>query len=166
MQVDGSAACRGATRMSGARAQHVIMAQRFVCRPLNVRKTLGILMKRLAPWKLSQEAAAATELVVAEVLNNVAEHAYGDCPGPVDIWVGKVPAGLSVVIIDRGAPMPEGTPPLGRPLMQDVPLDQLPEGGFGWYLIRSLTQQLDYRREAGHNRLSFLVPLTSAVAHD
>ena len=39
---------------------------------------------------------------------------------------------------------------------QDAPQD-LPEGGFGWFLIRSLTRDLTYLREDGYNMLCFCV---------
>jgi serine/threonine-protein kinase RsbW len=49
-------------------------------------------------------------------------------------------------------------PGLCLPAGKFQPLDDLadlPEGGFGWYLIRSLTEELSYRRSNGINRLSF-----------
>ncbi|WP_274378851.1 ATP-binding protein [Alkalilacustris brevis] len=140
------------------------MCHRFLCQPLTVRATLECLMARLAPVILSQERAASTELVVAEVLNNVAEHAYAGAPGMVELRVCRIPDGLTFEVVDHGVPMPDGTPPLGRQVLHDVPLDQLPEGGFGWFLIRSLTRRLDYRREPGRNRLSFLIPLDPGMA--
>ena len=51
--------------------------------------------------------------------------------------------------------MPDGGPPKGHPAELGVDMQDLPEGGFGWFLIRTLTTDLRYRREAGRNRLSF-----------
>lgn len=162
MQGDGAwAPCAGgaAGHPGPGGTAHLLMWHRFLCQPLSVRAVLACLMERLAPVAMSQERAASTELVVAEVLNNVAEHAYAETPGMVELRVCRIPDGLSFEVIDQGVPMPDGTPPLGRQVLHDVPLDQLPEGGFGWFLIRSLTRRLDYRREPGRNRLSFVIPL-------
>ena len=55
--------------------------------------------------------------------------------------------------------MPGGRPPAGRlPDGADCALVDLPEGGFGWHLIRTLTRDLAYVRSGGCNRLSFLLP--------
>ena len=35
----------------------------------------------------------------------------------------------------------------------------LPEGGFGWFLIRELTHDLTYRRDGSRNHLSFRMVL-------
>lgn len=60
-------------------------------------------------------------------------------------------------ITDSGAAMPGGRLPPGQ--FQDLGETQsLPEGGFGWFLIRTLAQDLDYRRIAGRNLLSFQLP--------
>ena len=53
--------------------------------------------------------------------------------------------------------MPTGLPALGQP----SPLvmgEDLPEGGFGWFLIRTLTLDLEYERDGGFNKLRFVVP--------
>ena len=38
----------------------------------------------------------------------------------------------------------------------------LPEGGFGWGLIRALSSGLSYRRMSERNRLAFRIPLPGA----
>jgi serine/threonine-protein kinase RsbW len=54
--------------------------------------------------------------------------------------------------------MPGGRLPEPRPAPLDVALEDLPEGGFGWNVIRDLTAGLAYRRVNGVNRLNFRVP--------
>lgn len=131
----------------------------FVASPAGVREALACVMRAIAPLGLAPECAASTELVLAEVLNNVVEHAYSDGPGPIMLELRQADGVLACTVSDRGLPMPDGTPPSGRLALHDVPLDDLPEGGFGWYLIRSLTRDLDYVREPMANRLMFLLPL-------
>ena len=98
---------------------------------------------------------ATAELALAEVLNNITEHAYANRPGLIRVSLQRSVAGLCCEIVDCGAGMPGGRLPGGRfPDLAD-----LPEGGFGWGLIRALTQDLRYVRTAGENRLTFLIPL-------
>ncbi|WP_417720414.1 ATP-binding protein [Salipiger sp.] len=104
-----------------------------------------------------------TEIVLAEVLNNVVEHAYRDCPrGRIRIDVRAGPERVDLVIRDRGARMPGDRLPVGSPVDVDVPVDDLPEGGFGWFLIRTMADQLVYRREDGGNRLEIGLSLENA----
>jgi len=44
----------------------------------------------------------------------------------------------------------------------DVAIADLPEGGFGWGLIRALSSGLSYRRMSERNRLAFRIPLPGA----
>jgi serine/threonine-protein kinase RsbW len=99
------------------------------------------------------------ELVLAEVLNNVAEHAYQEKGGRVEVTLRATSGGIACSVTDCGRAMPGGQLPEGRlPGGADVPLADLPEGGFGWHLIRSLCADLTYARIAGQNRLEFSLP--------
>lgn len=115
----------------------------------------------LAPLSgLTDDGRGAAELVLAEVLNNVAEHAYREHSGQVSLTIGRRTPGIHILVVDKGKPMPGGQPPDG--LLPDrfaTTLDNLPEGGFGWYLIRSLTTDLIYTRINGCNQLRFILPL-------
>jgi len=109
---------------------------------------------------LAPDRRSTAELVLAEVLNNVAEHAYGGRDGQLSVTVRLTAAGLSCRIVDSGLAMPAtGLPPGHLPALAGTALGELPEGGFGWHLIRSLTTELSYARENGQNRLSFLIPV-------
>lgn len=131
----------------------------FAGEPLAVRDALRRAVARFAR-QLSTEDAGTLELVLAEALNNIAEHAYaGRAPGPVTLTLQRANDALDCVIEDGGAALPGGTLPAGR--MQPVadrPAD-LAEGGWGWALIRALAQDIDYRREGGRNRLAFRILL-------
>lgn len=123
-----------------------------------VREVL-LAMTRSPPLSgLPPDQRSVVELVLAEVLNNVAEHGYGGGTGDITVTLSQCRAGLSCVVIDQGRAMPDGRlPPGNLPLTAGVPLADLPEGGFGWHLIRSLTANLRYDRERNQNRLSFLI---------
>ncbi|WP_420328037.1 ATP-binding protein [Mameliella sp.] len=126
----------------------------------DVRATLTGINALLQGQEMAPPPDSNWELVVAEVLNNIVEHAYEDRAGG-DILLRLVftPDRLSVESTDFGLPMPSGTPPSGAPADLDVPVEDLPEGGFGWFLIRSLSENLDYRHDGDSNRLRLSIPL-------
>lgn len=129
---------------------------------LDVREGLRGLMRCPLVRDLSQDCLGTTELVLAEALNNVVEHAYAHFPGQIEVEVRRDPDHLRFDISDRGLPMPGAQPPPGR-LPEAETFENLPEGGFGWFLIRSLVQDLAYRREGQRNLLSFGVALDNAA---
>lgn len=122
--------------------------------PASVRAALLAVTAVPPVAELAPDLRGTVELVLAEVLNNVAEHAYADSAGHVAVTVALQPGALWCEVVDEGAPMPGGTLPEGR-----LPEDDLPEGGFGWHLIRTMTRDLQYRRQRGTNRLNFIIPL-------
>ena len=93
------------------------------------------------------------ELVLAEVLNNIGEHAYGGAGGRVWLKAGMEGDALCVTIADRGRPMPGNEMPEGALPDMDVPCERQPEGGFGWYLIHSQADAVTYSRREGQNTL-------------
>jgi serine/threonine-protein kinase RsbW len=130
----------------------------FTADPAAVRAALARLLAAAPVQDLPEDDRGTVELVLAEVLNNVAEHAYAGGSGPVEVGLCATPLGLACQIVDRGLAMPGGKLPDGG--LPDVAPPDFPEGGFGWHLIRSLTADLTYARSAGQNRLSFLIPLS------
>ncbi len=111
-------------------------------------------------WRpLDPDFAAAAELVLAEVLNNVVEHAYRDHAGEIEVSLEREGGAVSVRVADRGRAMPEDRLPAGCP---PEPAS-LPEGGFGWHLIRTLTRDLSYRRFDGWNIFHFRMDESTAA---
>jgi serine/threonine-protein kinase RsbW len=131
----------------------------FTADPGAVRAALALLLAAAPVQDLAEDDRSTVELVLAEVLNNVAEHAYAGGSGPVEVGLCATPLGIACRIVDRGLAMPGGKLPAGD--LPTVAPPDFPEGGFGWHLIRSLTADLTYARNAGQNRLSFLIPLTA-----
>lgn len=122
----------------------------------SIRAALAMLAAHLAGAGIAPDHCATAELVLAEVLNNVAEHAYAGQGGQVAVAVLVENGGVRCRVTDRGHPMPGGEPPEG--LLPAVQPHDLPEGGFGWFLIRELSRELRYARIGGENVLSFVVP--------
>ncbi|MCC5984899.1 MAG: ATP-binding protein [Rhodobacteraceae bacterium] len=138
-----------------ARGRPPRFRRRFTSGDHETRSTMLALRDFLAQACIDPETAGTIELVLAEVCNNVTEHAYPDAVGPVDLSVLLDPGAAHCTVSDRGAALPEGTPPDKVP----EPPWSLPEGGFGWYIIRSLSSRLEYRSAGGRNRLRLTIPL-------
>lgn len=124
--------------------------------PDAVREGLEEIMESVSSCGTRRDLMDATEVVLAEVLNNVVEHAYaGRLDGWIDIGIVCKPEWLEVTVKDAGIPMPGGSLPAGKHQDLDVPMEELPEGGFGWMLIRTLTIDLAYRRDGEINKTTF-----------
>lgn len=137
---------------------------RFRAEPLSVRAAL----RRAVAWfagRLSPEAAGALELALAEVLNNIVEHAYAGRPdGQIVLEIAWQQTSLFCRIRDRGVGMTGGVLPARAELSTKAADGGLRDGGWGCHLVRSLTDELSYRRAGGENRLSFRLDLRSRPA--
>jgi serine/threonine-protein kinase RsbW len=144
----------------GERRLHLI----FPGDETSVRSALKTAMGTFRSMDLGAQCHGVVEIVLAEVLNNVVEHAYAEHGrGVIEIEVDLLGDALAFRITDDGRPMPEGEMPEGRRHDLDVPPDELPEGGFGWFLIRELTERLQYYRSGNRNTLTFRIPLAAAA---
>lgn len=128
--------------------------------PHDVRRTLKDLRTRFAS-EVSADAMGRLELVLAEVMNNVAEHApLGQAEQArlpvIHLCIVRHSSGLACALTDDGISLPDDCL-LPRSLPPMV-ADDLPEGGFGWFLIQDLTQALCYYREESRNYLAFSIP--------
>lgn len=128
-----------------------------------VRGVLCQVFTQLRPLCLDPETAAAVELVLAEVLNNIVEHAYAiPCKEtPLSVRCRYDSEGLHFTVADRGVAMPDWRIPPGNAQRIDLPLADLPEGGFGWFLIHDIAQDLSYERRNGENRLSLRLSIAT-----
>jgi serine/threonine-protein kinase RsbW len=132
-----------------------------------VRRLLAALRARLRGHGLPDPACGTVEIVLAEALNNIVEHAYaGSQPGGIALHAALGPDGLTCTLSDRGATLPGAQLPAGRPPDPGTDRETLPEGGFGWFLIRSLTRDVAYAREDGINRLTLRFDLPGPETGD
>ncbi len=124
--------------------------------PLAARQALDQLKLALAPLSLHIDELSTVELVLAEAVNNICEHAYanGARHGPIHLHCRHHRDGLHFTITDEGMPMPGGCAPPGLAVDVDGDLSEVPEGGFGWFLIRDLARDVTYQRQGAINRLS------------
>lgn len=129
---------------------------------LAVRRALKTVRDTLAQAGIRAESQSAAQIVIAEVLNNVVEHAYSDRSGVVELNLKCDEQAVRVEILDEGHPMPANTLPAGQAYDLTQMQDDLPEGGFGWFMIRELAQELQYLRQDRKNKLSFSIPASRA----
>ncbi len=131
----------------------------FPSESLAVRET--VVTFRLAAARLGHgaELCDPLEMTLAEVLNNVVEHAYRNAAdGAIVVELDLLEEGWAACRIwDHGRSMPRGRIPESRPHKLAGSVSSLPEGGFGWALIRRLTRHLTYCRIDGRNCLSFAI---------
>jgi len=126
---------------------------------LAVREMLDALMDGLVAWQISPENLHRIELVLAETLNNVFEHACAYEDGIyLAIKIELERPYLRVEVVDEGVAMPGLSLPkqaLPNHIGPDVnvPRDAMPEGGWGWGLIRDLTDHIRYERHDNKNHL-------------
>ena len=120
---------------------------------LNDRRELAGIGERVerfaATCGLSGDDCAAVNLVLDELVSNIIKYGYDDDGEHRIAVVVEVDGGvLTVSVDDDGKPFnPIEIPPPDL----ERPIEERPIGGLGVYIVRSLADTLDYRREHGHN---------------
>lgn len=150
--------------MEKTSVQNLVRHYSVEASPFGVRAALKELAVELTALGVVEDDVQRTELVLAEALNNIVEHAL------IESKDAKVGLGLKLSqshaefeVVDTGLPMPGEALPEGCLPASDVTCDELPEGGFGWFMIHTLTDKLRYERADGRNLLTFSVALTAAT---
>lgn len=128
---------------------------------LGVRRAMQGLMGHLGGACDDDAWRARVEIAVTESLNNIVEHAFADGGMPMARRLIRIRCDTALDVIrveieDNGCPLPGGKLPAGLAADLDVPVEDLPEGGFGWFLIRSLANTICYCRTSGWNQLKMV----------
>jgi serine/threonine-protein kinase RsbW len=109
---------------------------------------------------IAEDELVKLDLVLEEILINVARYAYTPVTGAVEVAYALAgPGKLHVEIADYGRifnPLTADPPDLSRGLA-DRPI-----GGLGVFLVKSMVDSIAYRREGDQNILSFKFPLDGA----
>lgn len=125
----------------------------FKATDLCIRDTLLHLRGNFEAQGLSAAIIGRLESVFAELFNNISKHAYGvETEGLIVVSLSCSPEKLIAEVKDKGSPMPGGILPDGALPDLNVDLADLPEGGFGWYIIKSQADDLNYVRADNENR--------------
>ena len=112
---------------------------------------------------LPEDCWGHLDLVVEEIFVNVVRYAYGaGTAGVVELsYCIPKPGLLSVEIADQGA---EYNPLTLREPNLPGSLKERSVGGLGVFLVRQLTESLEYRRDGAWNRLRFGISAVSAAS--
>lgn len=146
---------------------HPGFTHRFAATELDTRHALSSIMARLRQIGLPDEQAGSIEIALAEVVNNIVEHAYANIDkGEVLIRAVVGPGDIRVLLVDWGPPLPGARLPDCCPASLGEKTADLPEGGFGWFLIHTIARNIHYRRFLGRNHLRLTFRLIPAVPHD
>lgn len=141
------------------RTEPQIFHHAFPATALAVRDALRAALARFMRL-MSEDEAGTLELILAEVLNNIVEHSYAETGrGTITLTMARDGRGLTCAVSDDGVPLPESCIASARRDGARPEPDSLPEGGFGWFLIHDLAEDLGYRRQDGRNMLAFRLPL-------
>lgn len=129
-------------------------------KPSAVREGLAHIRAELAALGETENFLGRLETVLAEVLNNIVEHAFKPgSNGEITIHLRKGRHDWHIRVDDTGNCMPNTAVPNGDLPSLETDFYNLPEGGFGWALVKMLANQVRYVRHEGGNRLEFLLPL-------
>jgi serine/threonine-protein kinase RsbW len=109
---------------------------------------------------LPESRIGELDLLIEEILMNIARHAYPEgTPGIATVSYSiPRPGELVLEVGDQGV---EFDPLTASPPDLTLDLAQRPIGGLGILLLRSFAKSLTYRREHGWNRLTIGISATS-----
>ncbi|MBV2360165.1 ATP-binding protein [Thalassococcus sp. CAU 1522] len=130
--------------------------------PGDVRRALADMRGAMLACGCPVSVCDRLEIVLAEALNNVVEHALSGCEsGTISLLLRCRDGRVRAELRDRGTALPDRRIPDAVLPDPNVPIAELPEGGFGWFLIRALTDNVEYTRCDGENRLLLELALDS-----
>jgi anti-sigma regulatory factor (Ser/Thr protein kinase) len=128
------------------------------------RESLSLRIPALAPYLLPARALLETALsawfgergegteaqefllAVQEGLTNIIRHAYRNGAGPLVIELSRSGDGVEALLRDWGVAFdPDTIPP--------PDFDRPREGGYGLYIMRTVTEECAFERSGGENRL-------------
>ena len=130
----------------------------------DARVALDFITSVLRSIPVAPAGVERAELALAEVFNNIVEHAYA--PGPPGHVRGDfriTDRFITCVVEDDGKALPDLKILFRHGGSLQVARDALPEGGFGWGLIRDLVQDIQYSRRSDGNRLQFLISVGASA---
>jgi serine/threonine-protein kinase RsbW len=136
----------------------------FPATGLDVRAAMRTIVRHLRKRGIDRDTLATTEIAVTEALNNIVEHGYADTGAKeifVRLWVDA--SHLRIELTDSGVPFFDGVVP--SPAAHDLggPVGDLPEGGFGWRMIRRLASSIRYEHRGGKNHLNLFIERPDAT---
>jgi serine/threonine-protein kinase RsbW len=136
----------------------ILVDTAFRATDLHVRWAVSHALDRLCEHHIAPDLQFTVEIVLAELLNNIVEHGYrATGEGSIHLKLLLEDGHIRVETIDHGVQMPGHRAPHPPEPNLNVTRDDLPEGHFGWFLIRKLSNDLVYKRTKDENRLSLCI---------
>lgn len=135
---------------------------------LQIRSDLAEL-SRLASWisawaeqqRVPDETAQQLDLCAAEVVTNVMTHGLSDSDAhKIELRIGQHGDDVVLEIEDDGIAFD----PTQNPLPPPVTMDSERVGGWGMRIVRRLSDEVQYRRIDGRNRLTLVFHPRPSVA--
>jgi sigma-B regulation protein RsbU (phosphoserine phosphatase) len=98
---------------------------------------------------ISEDESAHLHLILDEVVSNVIKHGYDDgLEHQIRVDVAVDGNHVTIRVEDDGRPFN----PLDAPYPKlDLPIEQRPIGGLGVFIVKSVADSVDYRRDGGRN---------------
>jgi anti-sigma regulatory factor (Ser/Thr protein kinase) len=133
-------------------AENAHLTLMLVNQPKEIERACTVVEEFVAAQRLSGETGYALALTLDEVVANVIRHGYDDDAEHiirVRLWLeGDL---LSVQVADDGVAF---NPLLAPDPDLTLPIEQRPVGGLGIHIIRTMMDDIDYRRANGQNLLT------------
>ncbi len=127
---------------------------------LSVRHGLQEFKTRFANGKSRDIDVNPIELVLAEILNNIAEHGdHASPPEKICLKWALHKNRFSAEISDAGVAYSPLEKIRAAKKHKDTAFDNLPEGGVGWHIISALCSDIHYRRHGNINILKLQIPV-------
>ena len=125
-------------------------ARRVITREEDVPELRSYLSDNISSWGFENEKILDMQLAVEEACLNIFHYAYGGKGGNIVVTIDRIPDGAIITLEDKGPgfdPTKACRPDLG------LKMEEMPIGGLGIHLIRSLTDDMRYEFKDGKNRL-------------
>lgn len=108
----------------------------------------------------SEEDVASIELAIVEAANNIVEHAYNFEEGhPLQLSISHRGDSIELLFFDKGPAFEYSK--IAKPDFQWDNVDDIPEGGWGIYLINSIMDSVESDRQGNINILKMTKKLSS-----
>ena len=116
-----------------------------------IERVRDFLRQRMHGIIIEEEETIKLELALHEIFVNVVLHAYPKGDGDVTIRIRSDGGTFCIEIRDRGMPFnPEEMPPIDL----EKKIEMGTRGGLGIYLIKTLMDEISYRRDGDENVLT------------
>ena len=117
----------------------------------SIPKAMAWIDGELEKLECAPKAQMHIDLLMDEILVNVASYAYPDHPGDVTVQFTCRDRIAEITFIDSGIPYN----PLENPEPDiTLPAEQRPIGGLGIFLVKKMADEAEYRHEGGKNILT------------